>query len=216
MTETGKNLYPTQFFVTPEQRAKRHRHKGKVLWFSGLSGAGKTTLANHLEAELFRLGFSTHRLDGDNIRSGLNQDLSFSIEDRKENLRRIAQVSKLFIDAGIVVLASFITPFQEDRVKIKNIIGAENIIEIYVDSPLEICEARDTKGLYKKARKGDLKAFTGVDSPFEIPQKPDVHLLTHLHSIEECLQQLTSYALAHISHQFPTETLQFTQSQSDK
>jgi len=164
--------------------------KPKVIWFTGLSGSGKTTLATLLERRLRQQHFKTCLLDGDVIRRGLNKDLGFSDADRAENIRRIAEVSKLMIDSGLIVLSAFISPFEADRTRVRQIIGAANMIEVFVDCPLEVCEQRDTKGLYKKARAGELHHFTGISSPYERPANPDIVLPTHQLTIEQSLDKL--------------------------
>lgn len=150
------------------------KQRSALIWFTGLSGSGKSTLSIQLEAVLHGKGYLTYLLDGDNMRSGLNKDLSFTDEGRVENIRRIGEVSKLFVDGGYVVLSAFISPFRADRDLVKEIVGPENHIEVFVDCPLEVCEQRDTKGLYQKARAGLIKNFTGIDSPYESPQNPDI------------------------------------------
>jgi adenylylsulfate kinase len=167
--------------------------RAKVIWFTGLSGSGKSTLAVQLEAQLHQAGHKTYLLDGDNIRTGLNKDLTFTDEGREENIRRIGEVCKLFLDAGVIILSAFISPFKADREQVKKIVGEENFIEVFVDAPLEVCEQRDVKGLYKKARAGEVKNFTGIDSPYEVPENPDVTILTHKLSIEESIEQLVSF-----------------------
>ncbi len=164
--------------VKKEDRERIKNQKGCVLWFTGLSGSGKSTIANEVEYSLNKQGYHTYLLDGDNLRHGLNKDLGFSFEDRVENIRRIAEVAKLFVDAGIIVLVAFISPFKKEREKAKEIIGKENFIEIFVDTPLEECIKRDPKGLYKKALNGEIKEFTGIDSPYEPPENPDIHIKT--------------------------------------
>ncbi len=186
----SKNIVKQEYKITREDREKRNGHPGKVFWFTGLSGSGKSTLANQFEVELFNQGVQTYVLDGDNIRFGLNSDLMFTDEDRKENLRRIAEVAKLYVDAGMVVIAAFITPFEEDREKIKNIIGEDDFVHIYVDCPLEVCEERDVKGLYKKARNGEIKNFTGISSPFEPPKNNDLVIHSDKESLQDSLQKL--------------------------
>lgn len=187
------HLYPIQTKVNVEQRQKLLRQKATVIWFTGLSGSGKSTLAVQLEAYLHEKGFATYLLDGDNIRTGLNKDLSFTEEGRVENIRRIGEVSKLMLDAGLVVLSAFISPFQEDRDQVRAIVGVENYIEVFVDTPLEVCEQRDVKGLYKKARAGELKNFTGISSPYERPKNPDVVIPTHQMSVDESLELLLKF-----------------------
>jgi adenylyl-sulfate kinase len=174
---TVNNLYPIKTKVGPSDRQQQLAQKPKLIWFTGLSGSGKSTLAVQLEAELFKLGYKTYLLDGDNIRLGLNKDLSFTDEGRVENIRRIGEVSKLMLDAGLVVLSAFISPFQADREQVKAIVGDENYIEVFVNTPIEVCEQRDIKGLYKKARAGEVKNFTGISSPYEVPKKPDIEIV---------------------------------------
>lgn len=173
-----------------EQRQQLLKQKAKLIWFTGLSGSGKSTLAVQLEAQLYAQGYKTYLLDGDNIRIGLNKDLSFTDEGRVENIRRIGEVSKLLLDAGIVVLSAFISPFKADRDQVREIVGSENYIEIFVDTPIEVCEKRDVKGLYKKARAGEVKNFTGIDSPYERPVTPDITIPTHQMSVDESLTLL--------------------------
>lgn len=184
------NIKPHTHVIGRNDREKKNGHRAKVLWFTGLSGSGKSTLAGRFETYLHNKGFKTYILDGDNIRTGLNSDLDFSEESRKENIRRISEVSKLFVDAGIVVLTAFISPFKEDRLSAKKVIGEENFIEIHVDCPLEICEQRDVKGLYKKARAGEIKHFTGIDSPFEEPDNPDLRVNTATNTLDTCVEEL--------------------------
>lgn len=169
-----------------------------LVWFTGLSGSGKSTLAVQLEAELYARGYKTYLLDGDNIRSGLNQDLSFGDADRVENIRRIGEVSRLFLDAGFIVLSAFISPFRDDRERVRQIVGSENHLEVHVDCPLDVCEQRDVKGLYRKARSGMLKNFTGIDSPYEAPGQPDVYLPTHQLSVEQSIEVLLKAVLPRV------------------
>lgn len=184
------NLYPIKTKVSQAQREQLMQQHATLIWFTGLSGSGKSTLAVQLEAQLHARGFKTYLLDGDNIRVGLNKDLSFTEEGRVENIRRIGEVSKLFLDAGVIVLSAFISPFKADRAQVKAIVGDDNIVEVFVDAPLEVCEQRDVKGLYKKARAGEVKNFTGIDSPYEAPDQPDVHIPTHQLSIEDSMEKL--------------------------
>ena len=186
------NIFPIQTKVSQPQRQKSLNQQAKLIWFTGLSGSGKSTLAVQLEAILFSKGYKTYLLDGDNIRAGINKDLSFTDADRIENIRRIGEVSKLMLDSGIVVLSAFISPFQSDRDQVKKIVGAENYIEVFVDTPLEVCEQRDVKGLYKKARAGEIKNFTGIDSEYEIPVRPDIIIQTHVLSVNDSLDLLLS------------------------
>lgn len=155
---------------------KLNGHKGVCIWFTGLSGSGKSTVANELEVELNKLGVHTYLLDGDNVRLGLNKNLDFSDEGRKENIRRIGEVAKLFVDAGIIVLTAFISPFREDRNNVRNLLNNNEFIEVFVDTDLETCESRDPKGLYKKARTGEIKDFTGISSPYEEPENPEIKI----------------------------------------
>jgi adenylylsulfate kinase len=183
-------LYPIQTKVSLDQRQQLMNQKPKLIWFTGLSGSGKSTLAVQLEAQLFAQGFKTYLLDGDNIRTGLNKDLSFTEDGRVENIRRIGEVSKLFLDSGVIVLSAFISPFQADREQVKKIVGRENYIEVFVNAPIEVCEQRDVKGLYRKARAGEVKNFTGIDSPYEAPTNPDITINTHQQSIDDSLIEL--------------------------
>ncbi|HPE34052.1 MAG TPA: adenylyl-sulfate kinase [Bacteroidales bacterium] len=186
--------------LTRQDKERILRQRSKVIWFTGLSGSGKTTLARELELRLNRNGYLTQILDGDNIRSGINNNLGFSTEDRSENIRRIAEVSKLLIQSGVITINAFISPTREIREMAIGIIGSENFIEIYVSTPFEICEQRDTKGLYKKAREGKITNFTGVDSPFEPPLNPDIELDTSVLSIEESLERITKIVLPKITY----------------
>ncbi|HEU5291372.1 MAG TPA: adenylyl-sulfate kinase, partial [Cyclobacteriaceae bacterium] len=178
---------PIQTQVSKRQREELLNQRPKLIWFTGLSGSGKSTLAVQLEAQLHKKGYKSYLLDGDNIRTGLNKDLSFSDEGRVENIRRIGEVAKLMLDAGVVVLTAFISPFKADREKVKEIVGKENYIEVFVNTPLEICEQRDVKGLYKRARAGEVKNFTGIDSPYEVPENPDITIRTDQMSVDESI-----------------------------
>jgi adenylylsulfate kinase len=181
-----------------EQRLKQ---KAKVLWMTGLSGSGKTTIGLALEKELYNLGFLVMLLDGDLVRTGINNNLKFSVEDRKENIRRIAEVSKLFVNCGVVTINCFISPTDEIRTMAKNIIGKEDFLEVFISAPLEICETRDVKGLYAKARKGEIPEFTGISSPFDIPPDPDLVLKTDQMSVEESVQSALDFILPKITLQ---------------
>ena len=189
------NLYFHEHRVPRDLKEKRNNHKSKVLWFTGLSGSGKSTLANASEMILHKMGLQTYILDGDNVRMGLNKDLGFSAEDRTENIRRITEVAKLFADAGIIVLTAFISPYREDRDKAREIIGEDDFIEVFVKADLSICESRDPKGLYKKARSGEIKGFTGIDAPYESPINPELIVETDHHSIEESSQIVVDYLI---------------------
>lgn len=185
-----KNIIKHTYHISQEDRNKKNKHNSCVIWFTGLSGSGKSTIANQLEKKLFDMGLKTYSLDGDNIRSGLNKGLSFTEDDRTENNRRIAEVAKLFMDAGLVTITAFISPLSKDRKKAREIIGSENFIEIFVNTPLEICEARDIKGLYKKARQGEIENFTGISSPYEAPYNPDIEVKTETESIEDSVERI--------------------------
>ncbi|VXD19075.1 adenylyl-sulfate kinase [Marinoscillum sp. 108] len=185
-----ENIIPHDHAIKLEDRVRKNGYAPKLIWFTGLSGSGKSTLASAFEVYLFNQGYGTYILDGDNVRSGLNKDLDFSDSSRVENIRRIAEVSKLFVDAGVVVLTAFISPFRADRAQARDLVGGENFIEVFVDTPIEVCEQRDVKGLYAKARAGKIPNFTGIDSPFETPEHPDVHIRTAGQSVEESLKEL--------------------------
>ncbi len=183
--------------ITKEEREQKNGHRAVCLWFTGLSGSGKSTIANAVEQYLYNHNFRTYILDGDNIRKGLNKDLNFTEESRIENIRRIGEVAKLMIDAGIVVLAAFVSPFLKDRQLLKDVME-NSFVEIFVDAPIEVCEQRDVKGLYKKARRGEISNFTGISSPFEIPEHPDVHLHTDKQDINESAQTVLDIVLSKI------------------
>lgn len=185
-----QDLFPTTFKVTSKDRIKLLKQKPILIWFTGLSGSGKSTLASRTELLLYEQGFKTYLLDGDNLRAGLNKDLKFSDKDRIENLRRVGEVSRLMMDAGLIVIAAFISPFEQERKMIRELVGSKNFIEIYVDCPLKVCEHRDVKGLYKKARKGEIISFTGIDSPYEKPQKPELVIKTNQESVEESVNRI--------------------------
>lgn len=182
-----KNTVPHDFSVTKEQRNQSNGHRSFLVWFTGLSGSGKSTIANATEKVLFGKGLKTYILDGDNIREGLNGDLTFSADDRTENIRRIAEVANLMIDAGVIVLAAFVSPYRIDRENIRNIVGADNFLEIYVSTPIAECERRDIKGLYAKAREGHIENFTGISAPYEAPMEADVEIDTSMISVEEAV-----------------------------
>jgi adenylylsulfate kinase len=188
-SNTVKHNYKT----TKQQREDLHKHKAYLLWFTGLSGSGKSTLANLVEIALHEQGLSTYVLDGDNIRQGINKDLSFSPDDRKENIRRIAEISNLMLDAGIITLAAFVSPYIKDREEVKQIVGADNFIEIYVNTSLEECERRDVKGLYKKARSGEIKNMTGISAPYEAPLQPKLEVITDGQPIESNVKAILKF-----------------------
>jgi adenylylsulfate kinase len=186
----SRNTTKYQFTVSQSDREKLHKHKAFLIWFTGLSGSGKSTIANALENELHTRNISTYSLDGDNIRQGINKDLGFSSEHRTENIRRIAEIANLFVDSGIVTLASFVSPYKKDREEVKKIVDSDKTIEIYVSTSLEECERRDVKGLYQKARKGEITNMTGISAPYEKPLNADLEIDTVSESIEESVQKI--------------------------
>ena len=179
--------------VTRAARAHQRGHRSAILWFTGLSGAGKSTLANAVNSALFEQGLSCYVLDGDNVRHGLCKDLGFSDADREENIRRIGEVAKLFLDAGVVVLTAFVSPFQADRQRARDLVEAGDFIEIHCAADLAVCEQRDTKGLYAKARAGEIKEFTGISSPYEAPANPELRVDTGSQSLEQSVEQVLAY-----------------------
>jgi len=189
------NIVWHQSSVDRESRIQQRGHGSAILWFTGLSGSGKSTLANAVNVALHKNGYSTYVLDGDNIRHGLCKDLGFSDLDREENIRRIGEVSKLFLDAGIIVLTAFVSPFRIDRDNARALVGENDFIEIYCSADLDICETRDTKGLYAKARKGDIKEFTGISSPYEEPHSPELKIDTGNIDIDECVDMVINFLL---------------------
>ena len=189
------NIVWHQSSVDREDRTKQRGHGSAILWFTGLSGSGKSTLANAVNVALYKNGYSTYVLDGDNIRHGLCKDLGFSDLDREENIRRIGEVSKLFLDAGIIVLTAFVSPFRVDRDNARALVGKNDFIEIFCSADLNICETRDTKGLYAKARSGDIKDFTGISSPYEEPQSPELKIDTGNIDIDECVDMVINFLL---------------------
>lgn len=176
--------------VTRERRNKQNQHKSVVVWFTGLSGAGKSTLAHAVEERLHQMGCRTIVLDGDNVRHGLCRDLGFTDGDRQENIRRVGEISKLFIEAGMIILAAFISPFKKDRDIVRNLVPHGDFLEVFVDCSIETCESRDVKGLYKKARIGEVENFTGISSPYEVPEKPEVTIYTDNDTLEESTSQI--------------------------
>lgn len=181
--------------VTKEKRAELMQQKPCILWFTGLSGSGKSTIANAVEEKLYRNGNFTYLLDGDNVRHGLNKDLGFDDTSRVENIRRVGEVSKLFVDSGQIVLTAFISPFVSDREIVRSLVEDVEFIEVFIDTPLAVCEARDPKGLYKKARTGEIKNFTGIDSPYEAPGSPEIHIINDNIGIESACEQIISYLI---------------------
>ncbi len=196
MKDQNNNIFPVfDKILKREDKERLLKQKSKVVWMTGLSGAGKTTIAKYLDEALYKKGYVAQILDGDNIRSGINNNLSFSDADRYENIRRIAEVSKLFMNCGIIIINSFISPTEEIRNMALDVIGEENFIEVFVNAPIEVCEQRDTKGLYAKARKGEIKNFTGIDSPFELPMSAHIEVRTDLQTIEESVKQVMDYLM---------------------
>lgn len=181
--------------VSREDHSVQKSQKPCIVWFTGLSGSGKSTIANALEIRLYKMGKHSYLLDGDNVRHDLNKDLGFSDEDRMENIRRIGEVSRLFVDAGLIVISAFISPFKADRNNVRQLVNPGEFIEVFVDTPLEVCEQRDTKGLYQKARKGEVRAFTGISSPYEAPDMPDIHIRTIEQSVEESVDSIIEFLL---------------------
>ncbi len=186
-----ENIHPIfDRLLSREERENRLQQRAKVLWLTGLSGSGKSTIAQGLEQRLFAEGYFPQVLDGDNIRTGINRNLGFSLEDRQENIRRIAEVAKLYLDSGVIVLCSFISPTRAIRKQAEEIIGKEDFLEIFIDTPLEVCEARDIKGLYAKARRGEIKGFTGIDSPYEAPERAFLTVPTRDMTVEAAVAQV--------------------------
>lgn len=183
--------------VDKQRRSELKQQRPCVLWFTGLSGSGKSTIANAVEERLFALHQHTYLLDGDNVRHGLNKDLSFSDSDRVENIRRIGEVAKLMADAGLIVLTAFISPFVREREMVRTLLESHEFIEVYIDTPLDVCEQRDPKGLYKKARAGEIRQFTGIDSAYEAPVQPAIHLRTAAQTIEQSVDAVIAYLASH-------------------
>ena len=199
----SKHIIPHSYQISKKDRLASNKHNSFLLWFTGLSGSGKSTIANLVEQKLYEQGIKTYSLDGDNIRKGINHDLTFSPEDRTENIRRIAEVSNLMIDAGLVVLAAFVSPYKKDRQNIRTIVKDVNFVEIYINASLEECERRDLKGLYKKARAGEIKNMTGISAPYEAPENPDIEIFTESEPIEEAVKRIVEYITPKLSRQIP-------------
>jgi len=193
MKKDIKKVYWQSHKISKLDRSKLLGQKSFLIWFTGLSGSGKSTIANLLEYDLHKLGYLTYILDGDNIRHGLNSDLDFSAKDRAENIRRIGHVANLFVDAGIITITAFISPFEKDRNFVRNLLGNKNMIEVFVDCPLEVCVKRDTKGLYKKASVGEIKDFTGISSPYERPKNPDIVVDSSKMDVKESVKLILKY-----------------------
>jgi adenylyl-sulfate kinase len=192
-THQSENIFWTRGKVTAEQRAEQNAHPGCVIWLTGLSASGKSTIATELERTLFELGKHAYVLDGDNMRHGLCSDLGFSPEHRKENIRRVGEVAKLFADAGTICITAFISPYRSDRDFVRTIVPSGRFIEVFVNAPLELCAQRDPKGLYRKARAGEIKEFTGISAPYEAPVNPEMELLTGRFNVGECVGQVLSF-----------------------
>ncbi|MCY8809500.1 adenylyl-sulfate kinase [Bacillus atrophaeus] len=190
---TNRDIVWHEASITKEEYQQKNKHQSSILWLTGLSGSGKSTIANAAARELFEQGYQVVVLDGDNIRHGLNNDLGFSDEDRKENIRRIGEVAKLFVQQGTIVITAFISPFREDRKQVRQLVDEGEFHEIYIKCDLDICEQRDPKGLYKKARNGEIPFFTGIDSPYEVPEAPELVLDSGQNEREECKNQLIEF-----------------------
>ncbi len=190
---TLNNIVWHDSHLSKTQRSQLKNQKPCILWFTGLSGSGKSTIANALEAKLYQLNHHTYLLDGDNVRHGLNRDLGFDEASRVENIRRIGEVAKLFVDSGVIVLTAFISPFVSDRAIVRSLVEDGEFIEVFIDTPIAVCQARDPKGLYQKALNGEIKNFTGIDSPYEAPKKPDIHLKTDTITVDEGANQIVEY-----------------------
>jgi adenylylsulfate kinase len=197
----SENTVFHHYNITRADREKQLNQRSFVLWFTGLSGSGKSTITNAVEQKLFDSGYKTYTLDGDNIRQGINKGLTFTAEDRAENLRRIAEIAKLFVDSGQICMAAFVSPTLEDRKIVRDIVGDKDFVEVFVDTPLEVCEQRDVKGLYAKARKGEIKNFTGISAPYEAPVNPEIAVKTENKSVEESAQEVFNYIINHIKNQ---------------
>jgi adenylylsulfate kinase len=194
MSATGAstNIVWHHATVTRERREKLNAHRSAILWFTGLSGSGKSTLAHAVEERLHQMGCRTFVFDGDNVRHGLCSDLGFSVEDRSENIRRIGEMTKLFLEAGVISLTAFISPLRRDRDRVRSLVPHGDFLEIYCEASLEVCEARDVKGLYKKARAGEIKDFTGISSPYEVPRDPELRVETGRRTLDECVEAVVS------------------------
>lgn len=189
----SSNNFSQKFKLTRANRNVQNNHKSFVIWFTGLSGSGKSTLSNELELALNNRGIRTYALDGDNLRLGINSDLDFTLSGRRENIRRVSEIAKMMVDSGMIVMTSFISPLEKDRALAKGIIGKEDFIEIFVSCSLSVCEKRDVKGLYARARKGEIKDFTGIDSPYEKPIAADLEVNTEICNLDDCIQTILTF-----------------------
>lgn len=194
----NENIFEHSFNIKRENRSVLKKHKPILIWFTGLSGSGKSTVANAVEQTLYNKNVHTYLLDGDNVRNGINSNLSFSPEDRSENIRRIGEIANLMLDAGLVVLASFVSPYRVDRENVKNIVGPSNFVEVFVNTPISECERRDVKGLYKKARNGEIKNFTGVNAPYEVPLNPEIEIDTTKERLDDSVTIIIKQVLKKI------------------
>ena len=194
-------VIPHTYRVSKKDRQKHNNHNSLLLWFTGLSGSGKSTIANIVEQKLYQKKIRTYTLDGDNIRRKINKDLTFTPEDRTENIRRIAEISNLMIDAGLVVLATFISPYKKDRENIRHLVKDINLVEIFINTSLEECERRDVKGLYKKARAGEIKNMTGISAPYEIPENPDIEIKTEQETVEDAANRIIDFISSRLKYQ---------------
>jgi adenylyl-sulfate kinase len=202
VSQVPENIVWHAQHISKKERAIQKRQKPSILWFTGLSASGKSTISNAVEQKLYGLGHHTYLLDGDNVRHGLNKDLGFSDSDRVENIRRIGEMAKLFADSGLIVLSAFISPFRADRQMVRDLVEDGEFIEIHMSTPLSVCEQRDPKGLYKKARQGEIKNFTGIDSSYEAPESPEITLNTAECDIEACADKVIAYLKQnHIIHE---------------
>ncbi|NPB04763.1 MAG: adenylyl-sulfate kinase [Aquificae bacterium] len=195
MTDKGEKKFviPHKGRISKADRQRLKGHKSCIVWFTGLSGSGKSTIAHALEEELYKRGVHTYVLDGDNVRTGLNKDLGFSEEDRRENIRRLGEVAKLFVDAGIITLVAAISPYKRDREFVRNLVEPGEFVEVYVRCPVEVCETRDPKGLYKKARQGIIKNFTGIDAPYEEPENPEILIESDKESVQNAVLKIIKF-----------------------
>ncbi|MCF8219285.1 MAG: adenylyl-sulfate kinase [Bacteroidales bacterium] len=200
MDPVKRNIYVYKKILQREDKESLLQQQARAIWLTGLSGSGKSTIAASMERALSKRNFLTQVLDGDNIRAGINNNLGFSDEDRTENIRRIAEINKLFVNCGIITINSFISPTKNIRDMARKIIGEDNFIEVYVNAPIEVCEQRDTKGLYKRARRGEIQNFTGIDAPFDPPENPDIELKTNIESIEESIEKTLRIILPEITY----------------